>query len=125
MKKKYNASMVVVINDDNKVLILKRAPGTNWMPRKWGLPGGHVENGELPSDAARREVLEETNLVLRNIHHMMDRGDAALYYSTDFSGKVEIDFEHTDWAWVSYENLDAYEITPNLKENVKEALDKL
>jgi 8-oxo-dGTP pyrophosphatase MutT (NUDIX family) len=28
----------------------------------WGFPKGHVERGEHPEDAARREVLEETGL---------------------------------------------------------------
>ena len=30
--------------------------------RKWGLPKGHVEEGESPSEAALREVEEETGL---------------------------------------------------------------
>jgi ADP-ribose pyrophosphatase YjhB (NUDIX family) len=30
--------------------------------RKWGLPKGHVEEGESPSGAALREVAEETGL---------------------------------------------------------------
>ena len=29
---------------------------------KWCLPAGYLDPGELPEDAARREVLEETNL---------------------------------------------------------------
>ncbi|HKO14728.1 MAG TPA: NUDIX hydrolase [Gemmatimonadaceae bacterium] len=30
--------------------------------RNWGFPKGHVENGEEPAGAARREVIEETGL---------------------------------------------------------------
>jgi 8-oxo-dGTP pyrophosphatase MutT (NUDIX family) len=30
--------------------------------RNWGLPKGHLERGEPPADAARREVAEETGL---------------------------------------------------------------
>ena len=48
-----------------------------------------------------------------------------IYYSTSQSGNVEIDFEHTDWAWASYDELDNYDTTPKLKETVKLALDKL
>ena len=48
-----------------------------------------------------------------------------VYYSTSQSGRVKIDFEHTDWTWVSYSELDDYDTTPNLKQTVKQALDKI
>jgi len=47
-----------------------------------------------------------------------------IYYATSHSGEVEIDFEHTDWAWVSSDKLTNYDITPNLKQNVELALRK-
>src|SRR5437773_900857 len=34
---------------------------------KWLPPGGHIEDDELPDDAARREVLEETGVRVRLI----------------------------------------------------------
>jgi len=47
----------VMIHDDDRVLLLHRRPerGNFWQP----ITGG-IEDGESPSEAARREVLEET-----------------------------------------------------------------
>jgi 8-oxo-dGTP diphosphatase len=47
---------VVVVNDENKLLLIKN-------PRRgWELPGGGVEKGEAIKAAAVREVKEETGI---------------------------------------------------------------
>jgi len=119
------AAMMVVLNKENKALILKRALISGWMPEKWGFPGGHIEEGETPEAGAVRETLEETNLVIHSPKELLQLGQVMVYYSDSFDGEVEIDFEHTDWAWASYDELDNYDITPNLKDTVKLALDKI
>tara|TARA_R110002073_G_scaffold200475_4_gene359698 strand:+ start:4846 stop:5277 length:432 start_codon:yes stop_codon:yes gene_type:complete len=124
LNKKFKASMVAIL-DDKKVLILKRSAGPHWMPEKWGLPGGHIESGESPKEAVMREAREETNLILEQVSELEKREEVVVYYSTSYSGTVKIDFEHTDWAWASYDELDAYDTTPDLKDTVKLALDKL
>jgi len=122
---KLKAAMVVILDQEKRALILKRSPGPHWMPEKWALVGGHIEKGESPIDAAIRETKEETSLSLSNISALEERAQVMVYYSTSQSGEVEVDFEHTDWAWASYDELDNYDTTPRLKKTVKLALDKL
>lgn len=125
MEQNLKAAMAVVINQNKEVLILKREPHTGWMPEKWGLPGGHIEKNESSVDAAVRETKEETNLDLSCVTELQRKGQAMIYYSNSWTGHVEIDFEHTDWAWAPYNELDNYDTTPMLKETVKLALDKI
>ena len=51
---------VVIQNEKGELLLVK--------DKKWGwnLPGGKIEENETPETAARREVFEETNLVVEN-----------------------------------------------------------
>lgn len=53
----------ILHDDDHRLLLIRRAyaPGAG----RWSLPGGRVEGDETDADAARREVFEETGLVVR------------------------------------------------------------
>ncbi|XP_076236434.1 8-oxo-dGDP phosphatase NUDT18 [Calliopsis andreniformis] len=53
----------VVINDQGKVLMMQEAKAS--CNGKWYLPAGRVQPNENLFDAVRREVLEETGLVLK------------------------------------------------------------
>ena len=46
----------IVINDENKILLIHHNVG------HWDFPKGHVENGETEVETAIREVKEETNI---------------------------------------------------------------
>lgn len=48
-----------VLNDNEEVLLQLRSD-----TRRWGCPGGIMDIGETPTEGVRREVLEETGLVL-------------------------------------------------------------
>lgn len=52
----------VVVDGDGRVLLVKRERPP--LAGEWSLPGGCVEAGEGLDEAVRREVLEETGLVV-------------------------------------------------------------
>ncbi|WP_078554317.1 NUDIX domain-containing protein [Alkalihalobacterium alkalicellulosilyticum] len=54
------AVAVIILNEKNEVLLQKRAD-----VGLWGIPSGHIELGETVSQAAIREVKEETNVDIR------------------------------------------------------------
>lgn len=47
---------------DGKVLLGRRAADRAWLPGAWDLFGGHVEPGETPEEALRRELAEELGI---------------------------------------------------------------
>jgi ADP-ribose pyrophosphatase YjhB (NUDIX family) len=54
---------VAILTKKGRVLVCKRAQGTN-NPGQWGLPGGHIDEGETVDEAAERELREEINLTI-------------------------------------------------------------
>lgn len=52
----------VVVEKEGKALLAKRGvePFKDW----WDLPGGFLENGEDPIEGAKRELIEETGLIV-------------------------------------------------------------
>ncbi|HEY4132126.1 MAG TPA: NUDIX hydrolase [Gemmatimonadaceae bacterium] len=43
--------------------------------QNWGFPKGHIEDGEQPEGAARREVAEETGIAELNVRGSIDKID--------------------------------------------------
>lgn len=59
--KKFKRYSGIIVKNDNKVLLCKRAPDKS-LPNTWSIPSGHIEDGESPGQAAIREFFEETNI---------------------------------------------------------------
>ena len=57
--------VAVVVTHRQKILFGKRKSAENGF--EWQLPGGWIDRGESPEQAARREVCEETGLQLQEV----------------------------------------------------------
>lgn len=51
-----------IMNEKGEILLQQRAFSKEKNPGKWSRTGGHVDAGEKPSDAIKREVFEEVGL---------------------------------------------------------------
>jgi 8-oxo-dGTP diphosphatase len=120
-------SVVVIFDEEGRVLILLRPKTVSWGAGKWALPGGHVEPGETPMMAAVREVREETTLAVPNPRRFHVSADGEIYYyvAKDYDGEVKIDFEHDDFAWVHPEDLTNYNTVEELEMLVQRAREAL
>lgn len=64
----YHVALVLLVDHSGAVLLQHRDGNTTVSPDQWSLPGGHLEPGETPEEAARRELLEETGLTAGELH---------------------------------------------------------
>lgn len=112
----FKGAVVVILDSAGRVLLGKRPTDVPcWAPGKWAFPGGKIETGESPHDAAVRETKEEMNLEIKNLKERPGApAPVALYYTRDYEGNVQIDHEHTDWAWVEGDEIENYDLAPDV-----------
>ncbi|SDV00748.1 ADP-ribose pyrophosphatase YjhB, NUDIX family [Microlunatus sagamiharensis] len=59
---------IVALIEDGRLMLGHRRPARRWYPDCWDLFGGHVEPGESPEQAARRECREEIGVEVLDLH---------------------------------------------------------
>ena len=104
------AAGIIFLAPSGKVLWLKRSSKGDH-EGTWCFPGGKIEPGETPEDAAVREAGEECSYVPEGKRVLFDRSvsDTGVDY-TDFLQRVEgefqvvLDDEHDAWAWAPFDD---------------------
>ena len=115
MKKAIQLATICYIDNGRELLLLHRNKKPNDVHEgKWISVGGKLETGETPQDCAKREILEETGLVVEEmafsgIVTFPDFTPNTDWYTyvfkvTAFSGEV-IDCNEGTLEWVPYDHV--------------------
>jgi len=110
-------SVTGVVIKDNKVLLARHTYGSG--KGLYIVPGGYVEYGEMPQDAVKREIFEETKIVAepKNIIGIrFNEKDWYVAFSADYvSGEATSDHDENDAVvWMDIEEALEREDVPGL-----------
>lgn len=97
----------VLVVEDGKILVGTRIERGG--RGQIGGPGGHIEPGEDPEQAAKREAYEEFGIHCEKLKPLgtIEDGKSAVFLCTKFSGTpVTDDIEMTDPQWMDPEEID-------------------
>lgn len=86
-KKRYVVGFLFTADLQHVVLIRKKRP--EWQAGKLNGIGGHIEDGETPEAAMRREFKEEAGMQVDQWKHFTTLSDAANRFSVDWFWSVE------------------------------------
>ena len=103
------AAGAIIRDSEGRVLLMRRSPLETSMHGMYELPGGKLEEGETPEDAARIEALEESGLPIVNLQALnphVDHGMEKIYhgFTADIDPQHEGDVvrsdEHDNHMWI-------------------------
>lgn len=96
MKREYPirpiAAVGVVVFKGNDVLLIQRSKPPK--EAQWSIPGGAQELGEPLKETAKREVFEETSIVIKNVILL----DAVDYIKKDHDQKIQFHYSLIDYS---------------------------
>lgn len=127
---KPNACSIALIDGD-RVFLIERAFAP--FAHLWTLPGGRREPGESTEDCVRRELFEETGLLVVDpipvlVETVGEGGQTftlAVFTAPHVYAAPVVSREVANWDWVEISELQRYECTENLAEIVRACADML
>ncbi|MDD5050561.1 MAG: NUDIX hydrolase [Candidatus Pacebacteria bacterium] len=101
-------------NKEGKFLLLRRSEKYKDIKGNWDIVGGRINPGSSLLDNLKREILEETGLVLHETPKILTAQDilrvhgkhiVRISYLANIEGEPKIDAESTDFKWMTIEDM--------------------
>ena len=100
---------VVILDNKNRALFLKRSNYVEKYAGEWDLPGGHIQENESLLAGLEREIKEETQLSIREPKFILQMDNLHFFYAQYDSQDVKISHEHTEYKFFDKKDLDPSE----------------
>jgi len=117
----------ILFKSGDDIFLIKKSDDEETFPSTWGIPGGHIEDGEDPLDAAKRETEEEigslpksenTGESVSNDVYTMFIFDVPVEETNSFV--PDLSPEHQDYGWFPTNDL-----PQNLQPKFKKEIEKM
>jgi mutator protein MutT len=93
----------IMYTSGDRVLLLKRAQGSNYAGT-WAFPGGKIDDGETPEQAARRESSEEISHDPGQLM-LIKEAQFSVYGSEGDQFPILLNSEHDGYVWATADDL--------------------
>ena len=104
----------IIYKPDFTYLILKRAPHKKVMPNKWGVPGGGLSTDDYSHIPSALTFIRPDGIPVLCLS----------YFTPYVSGEVKIDEDHIEFAWVTAQEAESYDLIEGILGEIKE-VDKI
>ena len=96
---------LVLIDSENRVLMLKRSNYVEKYANEWDLPGGHLKEGETLEAGLEREVFEECGVDIEFPNFIEKIDNLHFFHAKYNSQPIKLSHEHVDYKFFTKEDL--------------------
>jgi len=124
-----------IVRFGDKILLLKRSNNVSTYKGKWQVVAGYLDEVRPLKEKVLEELREETGVLESNIKKMK-YGKMFDFHDKDIGKtwivnpalvelkekpQIKTDFEHTEYRWVTEEQLKNLEISPDMRKSIEKA----
>ncbi len=129
-KNMINASLILLYDDEGRLLLQHRTGDAERLPGYWAFFGGEIDPGETPAAAIRREALEELDYHLRDPQFVTEKdcvlpnaaGHLYVYVDHYAGDKSLLKLkEGQGWGWFKASEIAGLKMIEHDRETVKAA----